>query len=425
LGAIVPSVGEAQALPVECSQDGGLISCVYTTDSTFTVPAGVTLLSSISATGGAGAPGATEPGYTAGGAGGAGDEVSLDGYATTAGVVLNVYVGGDGDETTGGMNGGGGGGGPENTDPGTTPRWLSGGGGGGASFVELNGDVIVAAAGGGGGGGGVLKGQGVSAGAGGRAGHAGGDNSTDPGTGGLPGTAAGPGQGALAELSGSDGFGGTALAGSGAGGGGGGVFGGAAGVVVAGGGGGYSAGYTPGAKPPSSSNTGTPQVVITYAEGGSDLAQGPSITASVRSAHAKRHGWYRSPVTVSFTCAEGPAPLVGSCPPPITLTASKRGRSITAKVADTNGNVGTVTVGPFKIDRTAPLLHVTGAITGFTYKHRQRLHCKATDKLSGVGSCKITHHKSIHRGVTTVHWKATAKDVAGNHTTKRGHYRIG
>lgn len=150
----------------------------------------------------------------------------------------------------------------------------------------------------------------------------------------------------------------------------------------------------------------------------------PVITAQVTSAHAKHHGWYRSPVHVSFTCTAGSAPLNTSCPGPITLSKSRADQSVTATITDSAGRTGSVTVSGIDIDRVPPTLRVTGAANGATYRHGRHQVCHASDALSGVVSCRIHKHRSTRHGLTTVRWSATATDDAGNSTSKSGHFFI-
>ncbi|HEX3706647.1 MAG TPA: Ig-like domain-containing protein, partial [Mycobacteriales bacterium] len=77
----------------------------------------------------------------------------------------------------------------------------------------------------------------------------------------------------------------------------------------------------------------------------------PTITAKVTSAHVKRHGWYRSPVHVSFSCTAGSSALATPCPDPVTLSKSKANQSVSASVSDSDGGAGSVTVTGINIDR--------------------------------------------------------------------------
>jgi hypothetical protein len=148
------------------------------------------------------------------------------------------------------------------------------------------------------------------------------------------------------------------------------------------------------------------------------------VTGHVSSAHHKRHGWYRSPVTVSFTCTVGSAPVAAACPAPVRLTKSKTRQSVTVTPLGTDGGATTASVSPINIDRHRPRLHVSGAKTGRTYPAARHLRCKARDGLSGVASCRIHRHRAVHGGVTVVRWKATAVDVAGNVSRRHRHYKI-
>jgi Bacterial Ig-like domain (group 3) len=151
---------------------------------------------------------------------------------------------------------------------------------------------------------------------------------------------------------------------------------------------------------------------------------GPTITAQVTRAHAPRHGWYASAVTITFTCTAGAMPLAADCPSPVTLGSSGRGQTLTRTIADVDGQTANVVLGPINIDLGKPMLRVRGVTSGHTYQHGRTLRCVASDGLSGVASCVITKHHHTHHGVRTVHYTAVATDVAGNVHTIRGHFRV-
>jgi hypothetical protein len=151
----------------------------------------------------------------------------------------------------------------------------------------------------------------------------------------------------------------------------------------------------------------------------------PTITAKLTSAHAKtKYGWYRSPVKVTFTCTIGSSALAAACPSPVTLSGNGAAQSVTKTITDTDGGTATAVVSPINIDKTPPAVKITGAKSGHTYSKTRHLTCKATDKLSGVANCTIHKTHTTHNGTKTVHYTATAKDKAGNTTTKKGHYLI-
>jgi hypothetical protein len=146
----------------------------------------------------------------------------------------------------------------------------------------------------------------------------------------------------------------------------------------------------------------------------------PSITASLTSAHAKtRYGWYRSAVTVTFTCTTHGAPLTGACPAPVHLTHSGAAQSVSRTITATDGGTRTVVV-RVNIDLVAPSVRVTGVKNGATYDGKApAAQCVGKDTLSGLASCKIT--KSVSG--TTTRYKATATDRAGNTRSVSGSYR--
>lgn len=154
----------------------------------------------------------------------------------------------------------------------------------------------------------------------------------------------------------------------------------------------------------------------------------PTIVASVASAHPEtRAGWYRSPVTVTFTCTQGSAPLAApGCPGPVTLSHQGAAQSVTRSIVATDGGTASVTVSPINIDLTDPTVRVEGATDGHTYSyaHRhRRLSCVATDRLSGIASCSVTKTHVTHQHYRAVDYTAVARDKAGNTATMTGEYR--
>jgi hypothetical protein len=155
----------------------------------------------------------------------------------------------------------------------------------------------------------------------------------------------------------------------------------------------------------------------------------PKITAHLSSPHPRTHfGWYRSPVTVRFTCMTDGAPLTAPCPKPVVLKTQGAGQSVTRTIAATDGGQATVVVNGINIDLTPPRVSIAGVRDGATYSGTAPLaRCVGTDRLSGVASCRITR---TARG-THVTYQATATDRAGNVSrtsltvTVLGHYLAG
>ena len=147
----------------------------------------------------------------------------------------------------------------------------------------------------------------------------------------------------------------------------------------------------------------------------------PTIAAEVTSPRPRTGGWYRTPVTVTFTCTPGSAALATACPDAVTLTTDGRNQGLTRQVSAEDGGVGEVVVSGIDIDRTGPKVTITGVKAGATYRGKApKPRCRATDKLSGVASCTITKSRSGNRVTAT----ATARDKAGNVSRARVSYRL-
>lgn len=146
------------------------------------------------------------------------------------------------------------------------------------------------------------------------------------------------------------------------------------------------------------------------------------MTAEVSSAQpANADGWYRTPATITYTCAGGTAPVV--CPAPVTRESTAPGRVFNVKVTDAAGQVARVQT-PLQVDIRAPRVAYTRTRTRTgTYpwpRDAQPITCTATDIGSGLnGDCTVTYSDiSVDsRGRSGRTWTATATDVAGNTTT--------
>jgi len=148
---------------------------------------------------------------------------------------------------------------------------------------------------------------------------------------------------------------------------------------------------------------------------------GPSIAGAASSAKAKTAaGWYGAPVTVTFSCTAGAAPLSGACPAPVVLSTSAADQAVTRSVSDTSGQSASATVSNLDIDLVAPTAKITGVKKGKTYGGKKKPKCQASDALSGLDSCKVTQKKKGSKYVVT----ATATDKAGNVTTVKLTYKV-
>ncbi|WP_296601663.1 Ig-like domain-containing protein [Nocardioides sp.] len=166
----------------------------------------------------------------------------------------------------------------------------------------------------------------------------------------------------------------------------------------------------------------SPTVAASYAGDGSftgssasTARRDPAISARISSAEPRStSGWYRTAVTVSFTCTPAGAPLVGDCPAPVTLRREGAGQAITRTVTAADGGMATVVVSPINIDRTVPEVRVRSVRAASTGRPPRGV-CAAQDVLSGVASCTITRSIRPRRVV----YVAVATDEAGNTATDR------
>ncbi len=143
----------------------------------------------------------------------------------------------------------------------------------------------------------------------------------------------------------------------------------------------------------------------------------PTITAKLTSAQPKsKSGWYRSAVTVRFTCTPNGAALVSSCPQPVTLSKNAAAQSVSRTITAVDGGAATVSVTGINLDQIRPTVAIAGVSTQQPYFAAAPAgRCTSRDGLSGITSCTISKRVS---GGTAV-YIATATDKAGNVSTTR------
>lgn len=373
LGAAVVSGPAAAVDP--CSQSGSTVTCTYTQNGTFTVPAEISSLRILVVGGNGGAPiygNATGTGLgtpppesgTPGSGAAATSDVPVDGSTLSAGMSLAFVIGGNANGPAGGANGGGNGAGSG------VPLTGIGGGGGGMTVVArptgVESIVAVAAGGGGGGAAGLhaTSLENVQYSDGGDGGNAyltgtgrNGTNAADSrgGTGGTvpTGGVGGPG-GSSAEhgVPGGDGSsalgpggnggqfsgagGGAGFAGGGGGGGGGLNVG--AGEFGGGGGGAAGTNFTLGTSVSVVASDGTPRVEFSYQAPPSTFDPGPTATISgdarVGSTLTAADEGSTTPEPTSYTYqwfADGVA-IDGATGKMFMLTSAQKGKRITVKL---------------------------------------------------------------------------------------------
>lgn len=96
-------------------------------------------------------------------------------------------------------------------------------------------------------------------------------------------------------------------------------------------------------------------------------------------------------------CAESGAPLTAVCPAPVTLSDGAAGTSVTRTIIATDGGAATATVS-VDIDRVRPAVRVTKVRAGAThFALGPVVGCRATDRHSGVVTCKVTRRTKGNR----------------------------
>ena len=139
-------------------------------------------------------------------------------------------------------------------------------------------------------------------------------------------------------------------------------------------------------------------------------------------------GWYHSPVTVHFTCADQ-LDLSGiqSCGPDKTLSTEGASQSVVGETVDKAGNSASKTVSGINIDLAGPTVSVSGIAAGgvYTLGAVPQAGCSATDGTSGLAApCSVQVTGGTANGVGTFSFTASASDVAGNTTTVNGTFRV-
>ena len=167
-------------------------------------------------------------------------------------------------------------------------------------------------------------------------------------------------------------------------------------------------------------NVGTDSVTVKLDKTNPTISATPSGTAG-------SNGWYKSAVTVAFSCADPGSVSSGIA----TCTGSQilgNGDTASGKAADKADNEKTTTYGPVKVDGDAPAITFDGVQSGgeYTLGAVPPKSCSATDVgASGLdGSCELTVTGGLPNGVGSFNFTATAKDMAGNVTTMPGSYRV-
>ncbi|KUL27690.1 Neogenin [Actinoplanes awajinensis] len=128
-----------------------------------------------------------------------------------------------------------------------------------------------------------------------------------------------------------------------------------------------------------------PTNTSTIVDSGPDRAP-PTITTTL--SQKPVNGWFRTPVTIRFTCADGTG-TVAVCPAPVLADTDGAARRFSGTAKDAAGNTTTTTL-ILKIDQTAP--QITATVRGTKnadgwYTSPPTIHYTCGDETSTISSC--------------------------------------
>ncbi len=149
--------------------------------------------------------------------------------------------------------------------------------------------------------------------------------------------------------------------------------------------------------------------------GSANPCRGPDITASVSSTKPiTANGWYGAPVTITYTCKAGYAPL-SVCSLPITLYSHGEAQSVVGSVFDTSGASDKIRVEGLDIDLHGPKLVIKG-VESKTYNIKQYPKLKAGDPDSGLAKTRLRQRAKYYSWGVKYFVRAQGWDQAGNET---------
>jgi hypothetical protein len=147
------------------------------------------------------------------------------------------------------------------------------------------------------------------------------------------------------------------------------------------------------------------------------VVQDPTLTAKlapIGDLNVKNAaGWYRGRVKIVYSCKAGSGAIL-YCPSPDYIYTAKD-KTVTKTITARDGGRATVVIAGLNVDPTAPRVEIVGLSRDIRYSRLPHAKCKASDPLSGIAKCTITHQvKFASRYVDIVEYDATAYDNAGN-----------
>ena len=149
----------------------------------------------------------------------------------------------------------------------------------------------------------------------------------------------------------------------------------------------------------------------------------PTISGAIVTAGPNAAGWFKTSVTVMWTCADALSGIA-LCPASDVVTTNGVGQSRTGNTADRASNPASASVSGINIDAVPPTVAITGLAGSPFIVGAANIGCTASDALSGLdGVCSVAITGG-NGAVGSFHVVATATDKAGNIATAIGDYRV-
>jgi hypothetical protein len=157
-----------------------------------------------------------------------------------------------------------------------------------------------------------------------------------------------------------------------------------------------------------------------FTVGGINIDRTPPVVTTSRTPPANAAGWNNTDVTVTFDASDALSGLTAGSPAQRVTVLSTEGanQSASLTVSDLAGNSTTSTAGGINIDKTPPVVTVTGVAAGAVYSLGAvpTAGCNTTDALSGVATSAtptVTGGTANNVGEFTAACRGAA-DRAGN-----------
>jgi hypothetical protein len=156
----------------------------------------------------------------------------------------------------------------------------------------------------------------------------------------------------------------------------------------------------------------------------------PPTAVGQASQAANAAGWYREPVTVSFSGADAMSGAgIASCTAPIAISGDGRNQTATGTCLDRAGNPSLAATLSVNVDRTAPSVSITSPENGASFAQGAVLAAtfSCSDATSGVASCAGTVPAGSTIPTDTPGGRSftvTTTDAAGNTSTSSVTYTV-